>query len=99
MSAADVAWLEETMAGLEAAVPMPEGFILPGATPASAAIDVARAVTRRAERRCVALAAQGLLDNVEVRRYLNRASLLLFVLGRVEEEHAGKVAKPARSKA
>ena len=77
------------MADLEAEVPMPTGFVLPGTTPASGALDLARTVVRRAERRCVTLVREGQLSNPEVRRYLNRMSLLLFVLGRYEEDRAG----------
>src|ERR1700730_3563144 len=58
------------MAGLEAEVPMPEGFILPGTTAASAALDLARAVVRRAERRCVTLTRGGGIQNPQVKRYL-----------------------------
>jgi len=90
--------LEEVMAELERSVAMPDGFILPGSTPASAAMDVARAVTRRAERRCLALEHQGGLDNPEVRRWLNRLSLLLFVLARYEEEQSGSAPKAAKTR-
>jgi len=76
---------------------MPEGFILPGVTPASGALDLARTVVRRAERRCVTLAGSGGLDNPRVGRYLNRLSLVLFVLGRYEEARAGLAAKPSRA--
>jgi cob(I)alamin adenosyltransferase len=72
---------------------MPDGFILPGATPASGALDLARAIARRAERRCVALE----LENQQIRRWLNRLSLLLFVLGRYEEELAGSTAPRAKA--
>ena len=96
-SAADVAGLDALLAELEAEVPMPEGFILPGSTPASAALDLARTVVRRAERRCVTLAGSGGLANEQVGRYLNRLSLLLFVLGRYEEARAGRSARPARA--
>jgi cob(I)alamin adenosyltransferase len=96
MSEADVADLEQTMVRLEALTPMPDGFILPGATPASGALDLARAVVRRAERRCVSLARAGELRNPEAVRWLNRLSLLLFVLGRHEEALAGRAASPAR---
>jgi cob(I)alamin adenosyltransferase len=96
-SAGDVADLDRLMADLEAEVPMPTGFVLPGTTPASGALDLARAVVRRAERRCVTLVRDGQVSNPEVRRYLNRLSLLLFVLGRYEEQRAGqrsRLAKP-----
>ncbi len=92
---ADVARLERLMAELEAEVPMPREFILPGATPASGAFDLARTVVRRAERRCVALSRRD-GDAADVRRYLNRLGLLLFVLGRVEEARAGRPAERAR---
>ena len=93
-----VAELDRLIAELEAEVPMPDGFILPGATPASGALDLARAVTRRAERRCVSLERTGGLTNPEVRRWLNRLSLLLFVLGRYEEHLAGRRARPAKTR-
>ena len=62
--------------------PLPQVFIVPGANPASAAIDVARAVIRRAERDVVALEHAQREVNPELRRYLNRLSDLLFVLAR-----------------
>jgi cob(I)alamin adenosyltransferase len=89
--------LDALIAELEQSVTMPDGFILPGATPASGALDLARAVTRRAERRCVSLERANGLKNQQVRRWLNRLSLLLFVLGRYEEALAGNPA--ARAKA
>ena len=95
--AGEVTRLEVLMRELEAEAPMPDGFILPGATPASAALDLARAVTRRAERRCVALQRSGALQNPEVGRWLNRLSLLLFVLGRYEESLAGRTAPSAKT--
>lgn len=82
---------------LEAGMAMPEGFILPGAMPSSAALDLARSVVRRAERRCVSLEKAGGLANPEVRRWLNRLSLLLFVLARHEEHVAGRAAPSAKT--
>jgi cob(I)alamin adenosyltransferase len=92
----DVTRLDALVAELEQSVTMPAGFILPGATPASGALDLARAITRRAERRCVALERANGLTNQQVRRWLNRLSLLLFVLGRYEEALAGSAAAPAK---
>jgi cob(I)alamin adenosyltransferase len=88
--------LEELIRELEAAAPMPDGFILPGATAASGALDLARAIVRRAERRCLTLERAGGLANPEVRRWLNRLSLVLFVLGRYEESLAGRRAPAAK---
>jgi cob(I)alamin adenosyltransferase len=92
----DVAELDRLLADLESRISKPEGFILPGLTPASGALDLARAIVRRAERRCVTLIRDGAVANPEVRHYLNRLSLLLFVLGRYEEETAGRRATLAR---
>ncbi len=55
---------------------------MPGANPGSAALDVARGVVRRAERRVVDLEETGREVNPEIRRYLNRLSDLIFVLAR-----------------
>ena len=96
VAAADVERLEALTADLESLAPMPAEFVLPGATPAAAALDLARTVARRAERRCVALAHAGGLDNLHARRWLNRLSLLLFVLARYEEAEAGVAAKLAK---
>jgi cob(I)alamin adenosyltransferase len=93
----DVEGLDGLLAELEAGVAMPDGFVLPGATAASGALDLARTIVRRAERRCVTLARAGGLDNPAVGRYLNRLSLLLFVLARTEEARAGRPARPARA--
>ena len=66
-------------------VQLPPKFIVPGASPASAALDVARTVLRRAERRTVELDERGMLFDREVLRYLNRASDLVFMLARYED--------------
>jgi len=94
---AQIGRLEQLISDLEAESTMPDGFILPGATPASGALDLARAITRRAERRCLTLERAGGLSNTAVRRWLNRLSLLLFVLGRYEESLAGRRAQPAKT--
>ncbi|MDW8208687.1 MAG: cob(I)yrinic acid a,c-diamide adenosyltransferase [Chloroherpetonaceae bacterium] len=68
-------------------------FVLPGGSPAAAALHVARVVCRRAERRCVTLAQatemEGHPINPEVIRYLNRLSDLLFVLARLANHRQG----------
>lgn len=66
-----------------AARPLRPVFVVPGTTAASAAIDQARAVLRRAERSVVGLADAGHPVSPAARRYVNRLSDLLFVLGRV----------------
>lgn len=56
-------------------------FILPGGSAAGAHLHLARTVTRRAERLCVALAESETV-NPEAIKYLNRLSDLFFVLSR-----------------
>jgi cob(I)alamin adenosyltransferase len=79
----DVDGLETWIDELVTAHPLPNAFIVPGANPVSACLDVARSVVRRAERRVVELREGGAEVNDAVVRYLNRLSDLLFVLARV----------------
>jgi len=88
IEATDVDRLEQEVHRLEEEVGMPAGFVLPGGSPAAAAIDIARTMVRRAERRAVAVARADELSNPEVVRYLNRLSDLLFMLARQEEAGA-----------
>jgi cob(I)alamin adenosyltransferase len=74
--------LERRIDDLVSLQPLPDTFIVPGANAASAAIDMARAIVRRAERRVVSLKEGQHQVNPEVQRYLNRLSDLLFVLAR-----------------
>lgn len=93
---AEVAGVEADIATLEQDVSV-SGFVIPGDTPGEAALDLARAVVRRAERRVVGLVHQGHLQNVQLIRYLNRLSLLLYYLARADERAAGQEAStPAR---
>lgn len=80
IAAADVERLEREIDRLEAELPPLRRFILPGGSPAGAALHLARTVCRRAERRVVALGA-GAVEPVLV-VYLNRLSDLLFVMAR-----------------
>jgi cob(I)alamin adenosyltransferase len=70
-----------------------KGWATPGATHHSAALDLARAICRRAERRVFDLQSAGELKNPEVLIFLNRLSDLLWLLARRVEtrgEAAGK---------
>lgn len=75
--------------GITAEIDLGRGFILPGGTSASAALDVARTVSRRAERQAVHLHGAGVISNEHVIGYLNRLSSLLFVLARAAEQQDG----------
>jgi cob(I)alamin adenosyltransferase len=63
----------------------PREFVLPGENRIAAALDVARAVVRRAEREAVAAAGQGWLDGSQVVAYLNRLADLVYTLARWQE--------------
>ncbi len=78
--------LEDLIDDFEAKIDIPHEFIIPGACVSSAALDVARTVIRRAERRAVALKQAGRLANEEVPRYLNRLADLIFTLARYQEK-------------
>jgi cob(I)alamin adenosyltransferase len=82
--------LEERTELLEKQIEMPREFILPGDSLAGAALDLARTIVRRAERRLAELLHQGDVNNPELLRYLNRLSSLLFVLELRENQAAGK---------
>lgn len=77
--------LEQEIDSLTAANAMPVEFVVPGESEPGAALDVARSVTRRAERRVVSLAEGGDLPDSYVLRYLNRLADLLFVMARVAD--------------
>ncbi len=83
-----VTGLERDIDRFEAALPPLRQFILPGGTPAAAALHLARTVARRAERRIVTLAAREPV-NPDVLKYVNRLSDLLFVLARAANQAAG----------
>lgn len=83
-----VARLEEDVDSFESRLAPLKQFILPGGTPASAALHVARGVCRRAERETVALTQVESIRPVII-AYLNRVGDLLFVLARAENAKAG----------
>jgi cob(I)alamin adenosyltransferase len=66
-----------------------KGWATPGATTHSAALDVARTVCRRAERRVYDLRAAGELPNGEILIFLNRLSDLLWLFARWTESLTG----------
>src|SRR5271170_8040107 len=82
ITASHVERLEKELDAFNEALPPLKDFILPGGGPDAAACHVARAVCRRAERRCWSLArADGVAPDALI--YLNRLSDLLFVRARV----------------
>lgn len=77
--------LDRECSDLEKAAPHPEGFILPGASAAGAALDVARSVARRLERHAAHMTQAGEINTPDLLRWLNRLSDYLWLLARREE--------------
>lgn len=73
--------LETVIDDYSARTELPEEFVVPGEEPVAAFLDLARTVVRRAERHCLAVAAEG----SHVVAYLNRLSDLLWTLARWHE--------------
>lgn len=92
-----VGWIEKETDALSAVVEMPKEFILPGDTLGGAALSMARAIVRRAERAVVNLFDEEEVINPDLQRYLNRLSSLCFVLELLENQHAGKKTSLAKS--
>jgi cob(I)alamin adenosyltransferase len=81
----DVVRLEQIIDRLDTEVPPLQHFILPGGSPAGAALHIARTVCRRAERRMVALATP--VEPILI-TYINRLSDLLFAMARAVNHRA-----------
>jgi cob(I)alamin adenosyltransferase len=89
IDSARVAWLEEQTDAYGARISLPREFTVSGDSASGAALDLARTVVRRAERLVVKAFDDGLIENRELVRYLNRLSALLFVLSRYEDALSG----------
>ena len=81
--------LEADCDRFNAELPELRSFVLPGGTPAAAALHVARTICRRAERETLRAAGEHEL-NALVAVYLNRLSDLLFILARAANAAAAQ---------
>ena len=81
IQAAQVKRLEDEIDAMNAELAPLSSFVLPGGSPASAFLHLARAAVRRAERRMTALA-EGEEVNPQALAYANRLSDHLFVMAR-----------------
>jgi len=86
VTAAHVTVLDDFVKALEAQKISFSGWATPGANPPAAALDLARTVCRRAERRVVALHEAGELRNADTLVFLNRLSDLLWLMARRAEK-------------
>ena len=76
-----VDYIEEKIDNFNKELSSLNSFILPGGSESSTYLHIARTVTRRAERKIVALSKKEKINSVTI-IYLNRLSDLLFVLAR-----------------
>jgi len=77
--------LEELIDRHMARVELPPKFVIPGGSPVSAALDLGRAILRRAERRAVALDGGEGTVSAELLRFLNRASDAAYAMARAAD--------------
>ena len=84
----EVDWLGRLSADFEALLKPEPGFVIYGETQISSILDVARAVTRRAERLVAKMKSERMLQNLKILEYLNRLSDVLYLLARYEEKKA-----------
>ncbi len=91
-----IAFLDKTIAQLNAELPPLKEFVLPGGALSSAQLQHARAICRRAERAVASWAEQSTVAPT-VLQYLNRLSDLLFIAARICNKHAA-IAEPTWKK-
>jgi cob(I)alamin adenosyltransferase len=97
VSAAMVVGIETLLADYEARIDPPREFVVAGETRTSAALELARTIVRRAERRAVTLDRAGLVPGPNLLPYLNRLADLLWVLARAAEQAEAHSATAARA--
>jgi cob(I)alamin adenosyltransferase len=85
----EVDWLTQLSTEFEASLKPDPKFIIYGETYVSSILDVARAVSRRAERRVARMKSKKMLSNLKILEYLNRLSDVVYLLARYEEKKAG----------
>jgi cob(I)alamin adenosyltransferase len=96
VSAVMVAGIDAVLADYEARISLPAEFVVPGETRTSAALELARTIVRRAERRAVTLERAGLVPGAHLLPYINRLADLLWVLARAAEQAEARRATVAR---
>jgi cob(I)alamin adenosyltransferase len=97
VSGAMVDGMDAVLREMEAVIELPREFVVPGETRTSAALEMARTILRRAERRSVTLALHDeTLAAGRLLPYLNRLADLLWILARVAEQGEAREATVAR---
>ena len=81
-------WLEQAIDTMNAQLPEPQGFVLPGGSVMASQAHICRTVCRRAER-SITLLAQTNIVGTEIIQYVNRLSDYLFVLAKIINFNTG----------
>jgi cob(I)alamin adenosyltransferase len=84
----EVDYLTQLSTEFETSLKPDPKFVIYGETYISSILDVARAVSRRAERRVARMKSKKMLSNLRILEYLNRLSDVLYLLARYEEKKA-----------
>jgi cob(I)alamin adenosyltransferase len=92
-----VAGLDDLLDETEAHVTLPKEFVVPGETRLSAALELARTIVRRAERRAVSIRKAEPLPGDQLLPYLNRLADLLWILARAAEQGEARSATSSRA--
>src|SRR6266508_908880 len=98
IDAAAVTELDTLVEGLRERADVEGRFVVPGEDPASAALDLARTVTRRAERSVVRLVDAKAIGREHLVPWLNRLSDVLFLLARALERRRTTARKATRQR-
>lgn len=93
-----VAGLDGLLAETEAAIELPREFVVPGETRLSAALELARTIVRRAERRAVSIRRSDPLPDDQLVPYLNRLTDLLWVFARAAEQGESRASTPSSTR-
>jgi cob(I)alamin adenosyltransferase len=92
--AGDIQWLEDQIDEMDNSLPALTTFILPGGCRSGAALHMARAICRRAERQVAELHFGDFPFNPMVLTYLNRLSDFFFTLARHVNDNCGAQERP-----
>ena len=82
----DIKWLERLVDDFEEALALPPGFVAFGQNEGSSHLDVARTSVRKVERLAAKMKTDNMMANLDVLKYLNRLSDLIFLLACFEEK-------------
>jgi cob(I)alamin adenosyltransferase len=93
----DIKWLERLVDDFEEALALPPGFVAFGQNEGSSHLDVARTSVRKVERLAAKMKTDNMMANLDVLKYLNRLSDLIFLLACFEEKDEEEVRRMNRT--